>query len=172
MPYRDKEGYKTYQAKYYAAHKGRYVYTDKQKQQKTEYYKQNAVEISEKRKEAYRLNLLDVAAKSRNRAREFYKANEESVRGYWLKRNYGISLGQYNELFSKQGGVCAICGLQNKNGKRLHVDHDHKTKLVRGLLCSPCNLGIGIFRDSIEILDKAKAYLLGGTNAVPLLSGA
>src|SRR5438094_9480440 len=56
-----------------------------------------------------------------------------------LKRKFGISLEQYEEMLAKQGGVCAICGAPPPEGTSLHVDHDHETGEVRGLLCFPCN---------------------------------
>jgi len=60
--------------------------------------------------------------------------------------NYGITIEQYKKLFKIQKGCCAICGrnqLVFKN--RLHVDHDHKTNKIRGLLCPGCNNGLGIY---------------------------
>jgi len=57
-----------------------------------------------------------------------------------------------------QSGRCAICG--DPPGKRgLHLDHDHLTGIVRGLLCHRCNFGIGLFRDSEELLMRAITYL-------------
>ena len=58
-----------------------------------------------------------------------------------------------------QEGLCAICGLPETD-KRFCVDHNHKTGVVRGLLCANCNKGLGHFFDSIESLEKAKSYLL------------
>jgi hypothetical protein len=60
---------------------------------------------------------------------------------------------------NKQNNVCGICGGVNKNGKSLHIDHDHKTNIVRGLLCNTCNRSIGYAKDSIDILHKAISYL-------------
>ena len=57
------------------------------------------------------------------------------------------------------GGVCAICGGVSTDGRRLAVDHDHITKDVRGLLCQPCNVGLGVFGDSPEVLRLAADYL-------------
>jgi len=63
-----------------------------------------------------------------------------------LRNTYGISLGDYNELFSQQGGKCAICRKhQSEFSYPLYVDHDHKTGKVRGLLCCGCNTGLGHF---------------------------
>lgn len=78
---------------------------------------------------------------------------------YRLKVRYGITTAEYWDLVAEQNGVCAICG--NPNGKKLHVDHDHKTNKVRGLLCGNCNKGIGLFKDDITLLDKAIKYLNG-----------
>jgi hypothetical protein len=57
---------------------------------------------------------------------------------YLLKR-YGLSLKGYATLFKKQKGVCGICQNPPKPGRNLHVDHNHKTGKVRGLLCFKCN---------------------------------
>lgn len=79
-----------------------------------------------------------------------------------LRNNYGITILEYNTLLLKQGGVCAICGT-DKSGKRLfHVDHNHETNKVRGLLCHSCNTGIGLLKDSPLLLAKALLYLAKG----------
>lgn len=65
----------------------------------------------------------------------------------------------YDELCRLQGGVCAICGRAPKAGKHLHVDHDHETGEVRGLLCFSCNVGIGNFGNDVERLQRAIDYL-------------
>ena len=75
-----------------------------------------------------------------------------------LKRNYGITIEQYDALLVKQNGLCAIC--QNVSGrKKLSVDHDHQTGKVRGLLCNPCNLSLGGFKDRSKLLAQAIIYL-------------
>lgn len=76
----------------------------------------------------------------------------------WLKRKYGMLEKDYQVLLEKQGGACAVCKVIPK--QRLFVDHCHETKKVRGLLCSACNLGIGIFKNSPERLQAAAWYLL------------
>lgn len=74
-----------------------------------------------------------------------------------LKREYGITLVQYQELFKTQRGRCRIC-----NKKRpLVVGHCHRTKKVRGLLCRRCNGGIGMLNDSPGLLRRAIRYLYG-----------
>jgi hypothetical protein len=77
-----------------------------------------------------------------------------------LKKNYNITLEQYDDMFDKQNGKCAICGThQSKFKRRLSVDHDHSTNYIRGLLCVRCNNGLGNFQESLELFDKAKSYL-------------
>ena len=75
-----------------------------------------------------------------------------------LKRKYGISLSQYDELFEAQNGLCAICCKTQKK-KRLAVDHNHETGEIRGLLCDKCNRAIGLLGDSIGNLTRAIDYL-------------
>jgi Autographiviridae endonuclease VII len=74
-----------------------------------------------------------------------------------LKLYYGLSLEEYNALLALQNGVCAIC--EEKSDRTLCVDHCHLTRLVRGLLCRRCNLGLGYFRDDPRLLLKAVLYL-------------
>lgn len=73
-----------------------------------------------------------------------------------FKKKYGITVQQYKEMFQRQGGGCKICG---QPASRLHVDHDHTTEAVRGLLCSNCNRGLGCFLDDPQLLEKASWYL-------------
>ncbi len=80
---------------------------------------------------------------------------------YMLRRRYGISLAQFEEMLEKQGGVCKICrnppSMKGRE-KRLHVDHCHRTNRVRGLLCHRCNVFLG-FLEQYDLTTKAKAYL-------------
>lgn len=76
-------------------------------------------------------------------------------------RKLGVTLEEYDALFEAQGGVCAIClGPPNgKSGDLFHIDHDHGTGALRGLLCHYCNTSLGGFRDSTEYLKRAIDYL-------------
>lgn len=77
-----------------------------------------------------------------------------------LKKHYGITSEQYWKLFEAQKGNCACCGQSHELFKRrLHVDHDHETGVIRGLLCTECNPGLGYFQDSVERLEAAVTYL-------------
>src|SRR5262245_36977137 len=79
-------------------------------------------------------------------------------------RLYGLTPEGYTALLNKQSGVCAICGesetrIHRGSTMMLAVDHDHKTGLVRGLLCKTCNAAIGYFKDDVALLEKAILYL-------------
>ena len=76
-----------------------------------------------------------------------------------LRQLYGITVDQYEALLEAQGGVCGICGDICATGRKLAVDHDHDTGLVRGLLCANCNIGVGYFKNNSRLLRKAIKYL-------------
>ncbi|HEX2774994.1 MAG TPA: endonuclease VII domain-containing protein [Micromonosporaceae bacterium] len=80
-------------------------------------------------------------------------------RHYDLTRRYGVGEKEFAELLAEQGEVCAICGAANPQ----HLDHDHRTGWVRGILCFNCNGGLGQFRDNAGYLTKAISYLRGST---------
>ena len=76
-----------------------------------------------------------------------------------LKKKFGVTIEWYGERLAAQGGVCAICGKSNSSGRRLAVDHCHKTKSNRGLLCSPCNTSLERMESMMDWHEKALAYL-------------
>jgi Recombination endonuclease VII len=97
-----------------------------------------------------------------------------SIRKWKLQASYGISLGEYDALYRKQSGCCAICGIRKEpwqpgggvkgRYRFLAVDHDHTTGRVRGLLCFGCNLAIGHFRDDPRLMLAAAAYMRTARN--------
>lgn len=100
------------------------------------------------------------AEKKRAVDKAYREANRERTRDYGLRRNFNISLEDFEKMLAEQGGGCAICGgLSSRHGGTLHVDHDHTTGKVRGLLCDGCNLGLGKFLDNSTLLDIASSYL-------------
>ena len=67
---------------------------------------------------------------------------------------------RHRNNFAKRNGLCDICKSPEPGGKgNFHLDHDHTTGEIRGILCAKCNLGIGSLQDSIEILEAAANYL-------------
>jgi Recombination endonuclease VII len=81
------------------------------------------------------------------------------IRKSKLKTKYKLSLEDFQNLFEKQNGVCAICKEPETAGRLLAIDHNHETGEIRGLLCTNCNLGLGKFKDSPELLRIAQEYV-------------
>ena len=82
------------------------------------------------------------------------------MKNYSRKRNFGISADEFNDMKISQDDKCAICKKDSKYFKRdFSIDHCHTTGKIRGLLCSNCNTGIGMFKDDIDILKSAILYL-------------
>jgi hypothetical protein len=85
-------------------------------------------------------------------------------RKYNLKKSFNLSIDEYNVMYAKQNGVCAICNQVETTvrlGKvqNLSVDHCHTTGKIRGLLCNSCNRALGKFKDDVVILRNAVSYL-------------
>lgn len=96
--------------------------------------------------------------KIRSRNSRYYHSNAKLITKRRRVCKYGLSDADFRKMMRAQKGVCKICG--RKAGKKpLHVDHDHQTKKVRGLLCHKCNLGLGLFSDSLRVLKEAVTYL-------------
>ena len=101
----------------------------------------------------------EIKAKKLRATRMERKMYPEKEMARYIKRLYGMTLEDYNKILLFQGGVCKICGLTDESGRRLNVDHCHKTGVVRGLLCRKCNTAIGLFRDDPTIIRMAAQYL-------------
>lgn len=90
---------------------------------------------------------------------------KEQIKNEFIKSTYGIDLDEYWRMWKSQKGVCLICGNKETRKSRyggickLTIDHCHKTKKVRGLLCHKCNNGLGQFKDNIKVMKKAIQYL-------------
>lgn len=96
-------------------------------------------------------------SKIKQQAKEWRKRNPNKARDIQLKK-YGITWEDYYLIFTEQEGLCAICGYFSDK-KTLHVDHDHSTGKVRGLLCRKCNVALGMLQDDPNILKRAAAYV-------------
>lgn len=86
------------------------------------------------------------------------------TRYYHIQHRYGITAAEVDEMIARQGGRCMICRV----GKAEHVDHDHKTGEVRGILCFNCNGGLGQFKDRRDTMARAIGYLLGTLPPLPV----
>lgn len=86
-----------------------------------------------------------------------------------LIKKFGITIEEAEQLLLAQGSVCAVClhPISDIRGYSPHVDHDHATGKVRGILCFSCNRGLGAFRDNIGHLGAAIEYLKRTTGGTP-----
>jgi hypothetical protein len=105
--------------------------------------------------------MADNPARSAENRRKFIESGGKKLadRRSYLKRTYGITLEEYDAKLAEQGGVCGICEREPNPDISLHVDHDHETGAIRGLLCFPCNQAIGSLREDPFLLRAAADYL-------------
>ena len=103
--------------------------------------------------------------RKREQAKRWHHENRprslESKR-WWKLSIYGLTPDDYSRILEQQGGACAICRApanRNKAQRDFAVDHCHETRLVRGLLCHHCNVGIGHFSDRADLLRAAAYYV-------------
>lgn len=121
------------------------------------WYRENSVHVIARVKAWQQANPERLSA-----TRKVTRARRRDIdRDAYLKRTFGIGSPEYEAMLSEQGGVCMICGRPPRKGSSLHVDHDHETGEVRGLLCFRCNGGLGQFKEDGERLVTASEYLSG-----------
>lgn len=98
------------------------------------------------------------------RSKRYQANNPSAVRESYLKYTYGIDSSTYDSLLALQGGKCACCGSEDTRrmgSSQLFVDHDHTTGQVRGLLCHPCNSGLGKLGDDLDLaIHRLQQYKL------------
>lgn len=105
----------------------------------------NRIRMQKRRKEDILWRSKDCLCRNKNRA---------------IKRNYIPCNGTIDDLVQSYTGFCSICGIEeNSLPKNLAMDHCHSTGKFRGWLCDSCNQGLGHFKDSIKIIEKALNYL-------------
>src|SRR4051812_43926825 len=121
--------------------------TEKQREYDRSYYRKNRPKILARRKIQYHANPgLHIG-----RAKRYTAKHGERVREYkrqlHLHRQYGMAQEDFQDTLDAQGGGCAIC-TKSIRIKKMMVDHCHRTKQVRGILCFQCNAAIGLFEDN------------------------
>ncbi len=94
-----------------------------------------------------------------HRARRLEPEVKRRERASHLMRKYGMTIEQYDAMLESQGGGCFICGRPPREDISLHVDHDHSTGKVRGILCFCCNNALADFQEDPELLRKAASYV-------------
>jgi len=110
------------------------------------------------RAQKWREENLERFRANQRRARSTPGGKERQRAGH-LKRKYGITVEHYDELLAQQGGGCAICGREPRPDSSLHLDHDHESGQLRGILCFRCNNALGDFDDDLGLLRAAIRYL-------------
>jgi hypothetical protein len=96
---------------------------------------------------------------------DWYRRNQDGVIERTFQRLYGISRADKQRKLDEQGGCCAACGTKDpgrigKRGGGWHLDHDHETGEIRGVLCGACNQTIGYAREDIVRLKRCAAYIM------------
>jgi len=106
--------------------------------------------------------------------KQYNAGRKRENRDTHLRRTFGITLEDFEAMLAAQGGGCAICGRPAPEGTSLHVDHDHETGVVRGLLCFTCNGALGMLTENEDHLLRAADYVSSGgfvpTSAPEMLS--
>ena len=98
-------------------------------------------------------------------ASKYYKDKDYVYSAEYRRRKtlacYGITPEDFNDMLEEQDNRCKICNIEERHAAkgRFHVDHCHDTGKVRGLLCSKCNQGLGMFNDNSQFLREAATYL-------------
>lgn len=140
-----------------------------------EWRKRNKEKISAYNKK-YKLSKQKWADNNKDYFKTYFASNREELLEYkkqWfrerapelsrashLKNRYGLTVSRYNEMVKEQNGQCRICKrVPSDKRNKLVVDHCHQRDIVRGLLCHPCNVLIGMAEEKLETLQEAIAYL-------------
>lgn len=131
-------------------------------------YRASYTEQNQKRKEAQRKyhSRPEVKERRTELQRQRRAADPESykqqAREGHLKKKFGLTTTQFDQMFAAQGNKCAGCGEADEiKAKRWCVDHCHDTQKVRGILCYHCNVLLGLARDNSKTLRQLAAYLEG-----------
>jgi len=134
------------------------------KEQSRDYYIRNREKVLERSRLWSKNNREKVnAAKRKWRAtrppeKQTYDSKKKRIRH--LKDLYGMTPEDVDSMLAKQGGLCAMCGTPDPNWYRgWHIDHDHATHKIRGILCHSCNILLGHAKDNVDILAKGIIYL-------------
>ncbi len=158
-----KDRLREYQKQYKAEHK------DEIKASSKKYYENNKEDQKVYSKKYYRQHIKECKEYGEKYIvghKEDKKKYDRKYRAVFLKKRYNLSIEQYNELFKKQRGRCAIC-FKVQQDKMLAVDHDHRCcpgakscgKCIRGLLCNNCNWVLGLINESPIVLKEIQRYL-------------
>lgn len=118
------------------------------KKETKKYNTKNSEKINSKQRESNKKNKEKISTNKKT-----YYINNKSIIN---SKKLNVSPEDYQKALDKSNGTCEIC---NKKHNKLHVDHDHQTGKVRGMLCPQCNMSLGLFQDNIDLLANSILYL-------------
>jgi hypothetical protein len=154
MRNRNKEQDRKWGKEYYKKNK------EKANRVSREYYQKNKEWLNESSREYYKEN----KEKLNKLSRENHLNNKERDSEIRLKYRYGITTEDHKKLYESQNGICPICKnkfkfISENKTEMLFIDHNHKTGIIRGLICRRCNLLLGHANDDVKLLLNAVEYL-------------
>lgn len=117
-------------------------------------YKEKYPERVKETNKVWRANNKDVKAEYNRR---YNLQNQEAIKNNRYIYKYNITLEEFRCMVAQQGGRCRVCDEQE--GESLHIDHNHATGEIRGLLCKSCNMALGLFNDDAKSLQGAINYI-------------
>lgn len=129
---------------------------EKQREYSRRWYRTNKTKHRAATRRHYAENREEISAREKRRYKDNRSAIIARARVNYLRREYGLSPADYDQLLIEHSGRCAIC---ETAATKLVVDHDHAAGHLRGLLCSNCNVGLGHFKDDPARLTTAIRYL-------------
>ncbi|WP_345543478.1 endonuclease VII domain-containing protein [Microbacterium jejuense] len=150
-----------YSREYYLKNRERLLAEQKERDRKRDPEK-----AREYRRAYYERNKERLQAQQRERGRRNYAAQPQAYRARSRKarlKTYGLTPESYAAMLESQGGKCKLCGLADD---RMPVDHSHETGEVRGILCTSCNTGLGLFREDTALMLRAIEYLTRSSSGV------
>src|SRR5574341_729598 len=159
MAYKDQEKKRAYARAYYGARKDLYrqrhlAWKAANPDAFRESQERSRVRLREPKTQEQR----NAFQRERYRTDEAYRNRRKATGRRTSLLKFGLMPEDFQDILDEQGGGCAICHATPRNA-RMAVDHDHRTGLVRGVLCTRCNRALGQFRDDAGLLEEAADYL-------------
>jgi hypothetical protein len=151
---------KIYAHKYYLKNKNTII---------KQYYIENKDKIHKRRHLHYIKNKNKIRKyrhkhyiKNKNKIKQYMLTHKDIYRSLRLKYRYGIVLIQKQKMIKDQNYKCKCCGqdLRLIKQRHIHVDHNHITNKVRGILCYPCNSALGLMKENPQLIQKLKNYAI------------
>lgn len=116
----------------------------------------------DRRKTEYQTNVVVRERKKKHTRDAWHALSRVEKFAVNIRRKFKLSYEEYEKILAEQGGACAICRSSSPGNPRIAffvVDHCHETGKIRGLLCHPCNVGLGYFKDNVDTIKSTLLYL-------------